>query len=74
VDDGVDNRTPDPTRAVSVRRRAVAVLINEASALAREGFFLESAALMDAARRLMGAPSMSAEVVPISATRMRREP
>lgn len=67
VDDGVDNATPsaaaDPSRAVGVRRRAVAVLIEQSAALAREGFFVESRALMDAARALMNAVTSDATVI-----------
>ncbi|MBX3188238.1 MAG: hypothetical protein KF819_14545 [Labilithrix sp.] len=59
---------------MGVRRRAVAVLIEEAAALAREGFFVESSALMAAALALMNVVTSDAPVVGLEAARRRREP
>jgi hypothetical protein len=59
---------------VGVRRRAVATLIEESAALAREGFFVESSALMEAARALMNVVTADAPVVGLEAARRRREP
>lgn len=78
VDDGVDNAAAsaatDASRAVSVRRRAVALLIAQSAELAREGFFVESTALMNAARELMNAVTSDATVISLEAARRRREP
>jgi hypothetical protein len=77
VDDGVDNATStassDPSRAVVVRRRAVALLIEQSAAFAREGFFAESTALMNSARGLMNAVNSDAPVIGLEAARRRRE-
>ena len=51
--------------AVHVRRRAVATLIEQAAALARAGFYVESDALMNAGRALMRASNVDAAVIPI---------
>jgi hypothetical protein len=74
VDNEVDDVASGPGRGVVVRRRAVAVLIEQAAALAHEGFFVESSALMNAARALMGAPSTDAMVIEMNAARLRRDP
>ncbi len=74
VDDASASAASDSSRAVTVRRRAVAVLIEQAASLAREGFFVESSALMSAARSLMNATTPDATVIAIDGARMRREP